>query len=1051
MNERRRFNLGDILRKINEEGAPAHRAENPDSPKPAAPRAPHPSQPPPLQPEDKLPPQPRFDGSPEPTPAPPRTPLPLQGVQMVAEESAAPAAQYLAETPNTAHPKHSDDDDEEEEDGEFDIFRYLNVLFRRRIPIALAIIVALLYSLYNYLSAQHYYTAHARLLFRPGYQEITIGNQSSSFQWMDQEKMITTHLELLRSKHVLQRVSENLDNALTIEQLGAAINISQEVFNGYKTDIIGIDFRHPKAELARDAVNELSRSYIEYRREVNAQEETRFIIKLENQIAKLQQELDVKESSLRLFKEKHRMVQLSSETNLVMSKIADMELALQQSRMDMLEAQKRMEILKTQISAQEVNIVESITIDNRYQKQIADLEFELSTLSAEYSPEHYKVRMLRQQIDTLKKAMESDIVKKASEQTTLTKNPIRQTLLQDLAHAAIDLSILETKRTAQEQLLEQFNDEFTRLPSLEKEYADLVRETDSRLQTITMLRAKFEAAKIERDSQESDLKILEFSELPTNAISDVKASSVFFGLLIGLLVGVGLAFLLEYLDQTIKEPSDVEKLLELPLLGFVPFIETEKAIIEDSKQLAKSIIEPFRAVRANLKHIITQNNLDSLIICSAVKGEGKTTLAANLAITFALDGKRVILVDCDLRRPQIHKLFSTDKENGVADYLQGLSDIDPLIRETRFENLKIITSGAPPANPSELVGTVRFDQMVAELKQRADLVLCDSPALLPVSDVITIAPKFGAVIMVIRTLWTPSKAAKQARNQLRRINCRILGGILNGIAHSRGYYPYYYGYYGYYSYKYSYDYENDTPRKFSMREWGLHAEVRIKEGLSSLRMQLPRYVALSGLYMRDIMRRKRFWLLLLLLLGVTVVEHKSRTYRRSSSPKGLIQFQTPTNGLLPYEDGNHHPAAGAVTIVAADSQMQPPARELQPAVLSVEQQLLERLKVWERGFNDPAAQGLGEIYDSLAFRYTGGDFTKCVKDLKKLVLPDLKSNYIIEILESKSAPSRDSSYYTSSTLIAIAGQPAAPRVRVEMIWNHSDGVWRITGQKQEAR
>ena len=199
---------------------------------------------------------------------------------------------------------------------------------------------------------------------------------------------------------------------------------------------------------------------------------------------------------------------------------------------------------------------------------------------------------------------------------------------------------------------------------------------------LKLLKNRFEEAKIKRDSQESDLKILEWAQTPSAAISNVKSSKILIGMFIGLIIGIALALLLEYLDQSIKEPPDVEKTLELPLLGIVPTIETEKAIIEISKDHGKTILEPFRALRANLKHIALSRHIKTIIISSAVKGEGKTTLAANIAITFAMDGKKVILVDGDMRRAQIHGLFHIPKKDGLCDYLYGASEVRDILKPT---------------------------------------------------------------------------------------------------------------------------------------------------------------------------------------------------------------------------------------------------------------------------------------------------------------------------------------------------------------------------------
>jgi succinoglycan biosynthesis transport protein ExoP len=596
---------------------------------------------------------------------------------------------------------------------------------------------------------------------------------------------------------------------------------------------------------------------------------TRLLYKFEQPIKKLQLELDQKEGALRAFKEEHRMVELSDETNLTVSKLSDMEIDLQKTQLELVETRERLTSLNSQITKQELTIVQSITFNDPIKDRLAQLELEYNTLSAENSPEHFKVKMIKQQIEKLKAAAVDSMTEAASR--TLVKNPIRQDLVQSLVNLTIEQSALDAKRIALEKVIEKLNTDLLKLPAIEQKYAFLQRESESLLQTLRLLKTKYEETKIRRESQETDIKILELADLPTRPEASVKPTSIIIGLLIGLILGIALAFLLEYLDQSVKNSTDIEKGLGLPLLGIVPLIETNKALIQRSSDLTKTILEPFRALRANLKHLAATYNSQTFIICSAVKGEGKTTLAANLAITFALDGKKVILVDADLRRSQIHTLFSIPKEIGLTDFLLGTKTVDAVLKKSVYDELLVITSGERPHNPAELVGTYRFDLLIKELRQRADIVIFDSPALLPVSDTLTMAPKMDAIVFILRTMWTPLKAAKQAVHQLSRIGCHILGGIFNGISGSRAYYPYYYGYYGYYSYsKYTYD---DEPRKkFSWRTFGLTFEGGLKNSMRALRYALPRYIASSGRFSAHLARKKSFWLLLLVFLGLTGTE-----------------------------------------------------------------------------------------------------------------------------------------------------------------------------------
>jgi polysaccharide biosynthesis transport protein len=750
---------------------------------------------------------------------------------------------------------------------DFDIMRYFGILIRRKNIVVIALIIASVFSVYSYVKAVRLYTAHARLLFSPGYQDIMGNNQTMFITWGSREEKINTHLELLKSQTVLKLVASNLNGTIKAGALAGGIAISRGMIDGEKNDIIDISFSHPNAEAARDVINEVCKTYVEYIKAVSVQDIAVLITKLDDQIAKTEKDLDEKENTLRIFKENNRSVQLSSEANLAISKLTQVETANQQTQIDMLECKEKLMGLQKEINQQQVDIIESSTYQNPYQSRLAELELELSTLSAEYSPEHFKVRMIKAEIDKIKEAMKSDLVKEAASKT-FVKNPIRQSLLQDLVTVTIDKSVLDAKRNAQEQISKDLDSELRKLPSVELHFAQLTRETESLLQVLKLLKTRYEEAKIKRDSQDSDLKILEWAQTPSHAISNFKFSKIIIALFIGLIIGIIFALLLEYLDQSIKEPEEIERLLEVPLLGIVPMIEMEKAIIDSSPDRGKTMLEPFRALRANIKHIAEKRGIKTFIIASAVKGEGKTTLAANIAITFSMDGKKVILVDGDLRRAQIHHLFNLPKKIGLCDYLLGAAETQDILKPTLHHNLFVITAGEHPQNPAELVGSSRLSELIKELRDIADVVIFDSPALLPVSDVLSMAPKMDACIMVVRALWTPLKAAQQAKNQLQRIGCTIIGALMNGISLSRGYYPYYYGYYRYYAYKYSYDDVGDS--KFSLRKFGLMIESKCKNFLLSTKLSLPRWTSSCIRHMQNLFRRKTFWVLLLIAVALSI-------------------------------------------------------------------------------------------------------------------------------------------------------------------------------------
>ncbi|HEX7510423.1 MAG TPA: hypothetical protein VF335_03930, partial [Chitinivibrionales bacterium] len=605
--KKQKFSLSDIIRKLNESAQADSQAKSQsfpgsedgvetEAPQSATP-APIPLKPMPAIADSK--PRPRIFAP----PSPDSEPAAANSLDTTTNRQPAPVSpshDKQRDVPDASleFSKHSDD----AEYDDFDIMRYVGIVLRRKTVIIAALIVGCFFSVNTYVKAIRFYTAHARMLFSPGYQDIMGNNQGMMFAWGSREEKINTHLELIKSQTVLQRVTENLGKNLPAAAIVGGLKIFRGGTEGEKTDIIDISYSHTNAETARDVVNELCKTYIEYIKEVNVQDITRLIIKLEDQIGKIEKDLDTKENALRIFKENNHAVALSSETNLVIAKLSQVESARQQTQLDMLESREKFIGLKKEINQQQVDVIQSMTYQNPYQNRLAELELQLNTLSAEYSPEHFKVRMVKAEIDKIKDAMKSDIIKEASSKT-LIKNPIRESLLKDLISTTIENSGLEARRNAQEQLARQLDADLQKLPTVELQFAQLTRQTESLLQVIRLLKNRYEEAKIKRDSQDSDLKILEWAALPAVAISNVKFSKILISLLIGLIIGIALAFLIEYLDQSIKEPHDIERTLELPLLGIVPTIETEKAIIESSRDHGKTILEPFRALRANLKHI----------------------------------------------------------------------------------------------------------------------------------------------------------------------------------------------------------------------------------------------------------------------------------------------------------------------------------------------------------------------------------------------------------------------------------------------------------------
>jgi capsular exopolysaccharide synthesis family protein len=476
----------------------------------------------------------------------------------------------------------------------------------------------------------------------------------------------------------------------------------------------------------------------------------------------------------------------------------------------------------------------------------------------------------------------------------------------------------------------------------------------------------------------------------------------------------------------------------------VPLIEADQSAVDTPGRLAKSVLEPFRALRANLKHLTGIHKAKVIMICSAVKGEGKTTLAGNLAITFAMDGKKVLLIDADLRRAQVHHYFNVDRGEGLVDLLLGERRPEDVERQTPHEGLSIITAGSKSHNPAELLGTFRFDEVIEELRSRADLVIFDSPAFLPVSDSLTMAPKMDAVVMIVRTLWTPLKAARQTRNQLKRMGAKILGGILNGVSHQHGYYPYYYGYYGYYAYKYTYSYDEDPPRKASMRQFGLRFEGKMREAVSNARFAVPQKVSRFNRFARRIARRPMFWLLVVAITAVV----GTRLYVESSSAGLINEFISPVEISKPSSpDGPAIRVEKNSPVGTSDLESSEPdyPENVKRDKTDSNHMLLDSVSVWLETMRTRNWPEMSRFYDSLDFSFPGGGYEEWTSVAGKNAMPFSENADLF--LGDGNAKRLSGHYYTTRRVLYEVEEGDTLAYEVVMAWGKRNNSWKIIRQK----
>ena len=391
------------------------------------------------------------------------------------------------------------------------------------------------------------------------------------------------------------------------------------------------------------------------------------------------------------------------------------------------------------------------------------------------------------------------------------------------------------------------------IPVIEGQLAEYQTSASKQTTDYIMLKQRLQDLQILQATATGNYQILAPASVPAEPYAPNPLRSAILGFGVGLFVGIGLAFLLEQFDTRVRRPDDVAAILRQPILGRLPRISSrllgESALIT-MRHPEGHIAEAFRMVRTNLEFMAVDNDIGSLLVTSCMKGEGKSVAVANLAISMALAGKKVVVVDADMRRPRQHKLFGIENARGLSTVTTGRTelmesmvrvDVSPVrdgagaakagangadfaawVRGPEASSrLYVLPSGPIPPNPGEIVASKRFQSVIESLEAEADLVIIDTPAMLAVGDTSTIAARVDGVVFLVDLKSSKKPQLYTAADQLFRLPTKMLGTIvrMNGKRGSRYYYysPYYY---------YQYSYLEDGQKQMERRRRGKPAIER---------------------------------------------------------------------------------------------------------------------------------------------------------------------------------------------------------------------------------
>ncbi|NOZ23691.1 MAG: polysaccharide biosynthesis tyrosine autokinase [Planctomycetes bacterium] len=554
--------------------------------------------------------------------------------------------------------------------------------------------------------------------------------------------------------------------------------------------LVEISFWSYQPKLAADVANAIAKKHIELdlKRRLGSLEDV--FDYLEKQQEAYRKSMMETEEKFQKYRREHDIVGLDDQKNIVAKK-------LQQLNLDLLEAENRLrraetsynKLVEVQKAGGVIEAVPEIAENHVLQDLKANylkLLLKKEEYSKRYGPKHPKMIALNAQITMHKEKVDREI--KLAEMALKNK----------YENAAGDVKRL---RAALEEEKKRERD----LAEKGIQYKVLQRELESNEEVFKEVLGKVKESAGEMDYHTSNIKVVVPATIPPRPTNLHRIRNLFMGIVLGVGLGVGLAFFLEYLDNSIRTIEDIEEHIELPFLG--PIAKMEGKIEDDwpktlvaQHEPESQVAEGFRTVRTNIIFSTSEESRKTLMVTSATPREGKTTVAANLAVVLARTGRKVLLVDADMRRPNVHRLFDLENPRGLSSILTKQEFLCNAVQESGIENLTVLTAGPVPANQTELLGSAATEEFLKEAQKTYDIILFDSPPVGSVSDAVILSKYVGGIVVVIGCGGASRWIIRRAVQQLRDVEAKLIGVVLNNVDMLRD------GYARYHYYRYYRDY-----------------------------------------------------------------------------------------------------------------------------------------------------------------------------------------------------------------------------------------------------
>ncbi len=563
----------------------------------------------------------------------------------------------------------------------------------------------------------------------------------------------------------------------------------------YKVDpirnsrLVDVSFESRNPWVAADVANGIAKSFILYTMDWRTEASSEAKEFLAKQIEKQKKVLEESEQALQNYKEKYGIVQLQQvgqkeSENVALQRLSGLTANLTAAQNSRIEAETRYKQVQDMVakgaSYETIPGVSSSPLVQTLRTNEARLNAQISEMSQKFGEKHPKMVQVRQELEATKKNIQVE-----------SQNVIRS--------IKNDYAIAQAKESHARGALEGQKSETQRLSEHGIQYAVLQREVEKNSELYENLLKHLKETSVEKEYGATNVRIIDAAAAPLAPAKPKKAQNILLAIVVGLFAGAAAAFVLEYLDNTVKTPDDVKEFLDAPNLAVIPTVDFKAEVGDDAESPGiivhhkpqSTIAEAFRSLRTAVLFSSADGGPRYFIVTSFSPQEGKTFVAVNAAHIMALAGERVLVIDGDLRKPAVHKVLNQDNDRGLTNLIVGGNG--SLGPAGYRENIDVITSGPIPPNPSELLGSKKMLSLIESLDGKYDRIIIDSPPVGSTTDALVMAKLLDCpVLLVIHGGTTTKEEVIHARELLENVGVKVLGAVLNNTPVNKSGYHYHY-------------------------------------------------------------------------------------------------------------------------------------------------------------------------------------------------------------------------------------------------------------------